>query len=392
VLSEKTLVSMDEDDLRARCVRFPLIILGGLGFSGLNPQYNGDNIEYGDTISNRKQDMEQTIRFSNIYKRVNSIIGDIPVIVFTHTPFSDWCDMPYNKNWIYVNGHNHINTMIREEARTVYSDNQVGYDELNPQLKFFTISDLIDIFHYYKDGIHEITAEDYMEFNRCLGIHMAPFKRKGKIHMIKSSGRYMFFYEDTAKRKGYFYILNGGLITATRHQNLEYFVVNMPHYAQAIENAVAPYYKALKSVSDHVKQFGGSGYIHGSIIDIDFYNHIYLNPLDGKATPYYATDMSNKYVYKSVAMLLKEKNPKLYQNLKLLTSDENPLIVYENNEQNNSDNEPDFVAETDIYRMSRVIKSLQYISKANVIRLWDEGLLSSITNSKRLDNHKRLRL
>jgi predicted MPP superfamily phosphohydrolase len=385
--SEKFLQNVEESKLRNLCVRLPIIILGGVGFSGLNSNYNADNILYGDTITTHEQDIEETSRFFSIYKRLNEMIGDLPVIVLTHTPFSDWSDIPYNKNWIYVNGHNHKNYMVREDEKTVYSDNQVGYYDENPKLKYFTFSDLSDIFLDYKDGIYEISIEDYMYFNRCLGIHMAQFKRKGKIHMVKSSGLYMFFYENDAYRKGFLYILNGGVIKTTRHQDLNYFLENMPQYAQTIEKALSPYYNALKHISDSVKEFGGDGTIHGAIVDIDFFDHIYLNPLDGKVTPYYATDIKHKYNYDNVASLLKNNNQELYLNFKTLTSNENPLVVY--NQDGGSDSEPTFVAETDIYKMSRVIKSLQYISKAKVIRLWNEELLASLSN---LENHNPLSL
>jgi len=38
--------------------------------------------------------------------------------------------------------------------------------------------------------------------------------------------------------------------------------------------------------------------IHACIVDIDFYNYIYLDPVDGSINPYYATSIVNKYLYR----------------------------------------------------------------------------------------------
>ncbi len=46
-------------------------------------------------------------------------------------------------------------------------------------------------------------------------------------------------------------------------------------------------------------------------VDIDFYNHIYLNPIDGKVVPYYALSTYDKWVYKDVKSLLLERCPEL---------------------------------------------------------------------------------
>ena len=46
----------------------------------------------------------------------------------------------------------------------VYADNQIGYNNENPHLKNFLIEMNYDYFDSYKDGIYEITAQDYKDF------------------------------------------------------------------------------------------------------------------------------------------------------------------------------------------------------------------------------------
>ena len=60
-----------------------------------------------------------------------------------------------------------------------------------------------------------------------------------------------------------------------------------------------------KIFSNEIKNWR-SGRIHGCIIDIDFYNHVYVNPVNMKVTGYYALDIINKKVYGNIPELLKQ--------------------------------------------------------------------------------------
>ena len=57
-------------------------------------------------------------------------------------------------------------------------------------------------------------------------------------------------------------------------------------------------------ISDEVSAIGGTGAVHGCIVDIDWFNHVYLNPFDGKVTPYFAMDMTGKLVFNNMESLL----------------------------------------------------------------------------------------
>ena len=114
-------------------------------------------------------------------------------------------------------------------------------------------------------------------------------------------------------------LLNGGNRKALKYQgDLEYYYRNLRKYSTIIENLLADYYHLLNQVSNFVKDFEGSGKIHGSIIDIDFYNHIFVNPIDGTITPYYAESMVDKYPYETIENLLYYHNKELYKIYKKL--------------------------------------------------------------------------
>ena len=53
------------------------------------------------------------------------------------------------------------------------------------------------------------------------------------------------------------------------------------------------------------------GRVHGCIVDIDNFNHIYLNPYDGSVTPYWATSKYLKFAYSNVVSLIAAKRPEM---------------------------------------------------------------------------------
>ena len=56
-----------------------------------------------------------------------------------------------------------------------------------------------------------------------------------------------------------------------------------------------------------------SGRAHGCIVDLDFNNHLFLNPFDGTITPYYALSTEDKIIYKSVESLIANKRPEMLE-------------------------------------------------------------------------------
>ena len=44
--------------------------------------------------------------------------------------------------------------------------------------------------------------------------------------------------------------------------------------------------------------------VHGSIVDINYWAHLYVNPFDGKVTPYFAFDQTRKMVFPNMRDLL----------------------------------------------------------------------------------------
>ena len=96
-ISEQQLLSMPMDELSGLCQQSAMIILGGVGFAGLNTEFNATNGIYRSTIT-REEEIVRSHRFVAIYKKFLACAADKQVIVLTHMPMSDWTDMEPNPN------------------------------------------------------------------------------------------------------------------------------------------------------------------------------------------------------------------------------------------------------------------------------------------------------
>ena len=388
VLTEEEILGSSNDELTEACRKSSLIILGGIGFSGLNPVFNASTIRYNSSIT-LEVDIDRTKRFQAVYEKVLSCARGLRVIVLTHTQKADWSDDPYNPNWIYVNGHTHQNTVQLDQSAIVLSDNQIGYTPKPWKLKGFSLDiKRVDIFEDYPDGSHKIERAQYIEFNRCMGIAMQRMRYPGDIYVLKRSGCYMFVLKDLART----YLLAGGRRYKLAH-DIEYYFENLPKYVENVQRCFAPYQNALRSISNEVKELGGSGAIHGCIVDIDFFNHIYLNPYDGKVTPYFAEDMENKIAFENTRRLLEGSPylPKGESMLKRYSKLSNhrslPILNELDGDDGGMATVPELVLDRAMYEPSRIMRSMQYIFDQNVVRIWKDEVLSlTLTSGGDLPN------
>ncbi|MFP5111384.1 DUF4116 domain-containing protein [Bacillaceae bacterium C204] len=380
IISEKQLKSIDQDELKHICLKSPFVILGGLGFSGLNSQFNATKGIYRQTIMSLEEDIKQTNQFKFIYNKVKSVLGNDKVIILTHTPKENWSNEDYNRNWIYVNGHTHRNDYCCDEKKTFYSDNQIGYYSTSIGVKHFKLSRVYDIFKYFPDGIYSISREQYLDFNQGVEIKVT-FNRAGTIHMLKNNNVYCFILEN--QNTGKKYLLNGGMINNLEHNDIKYYFERMAYYSDAIRGLFSDYNQALKSISDSIKKIGGIGTIHGCIVDIDFFNHIYVNPVDGTVTPYFAWSIVDKNIYPNVKALLLNQRKDLYDNyMKLLDGESEGVKLLKGEIKAGSIEISRFIPDTYMYRPSRIMKSLQYLTEVNVIRIWNDRIIDFQLQSK----------
>lgn len=402
MLSEEKVLKLSAEQLRKLAQKCSIAVLGGIGFSGLNDKYNAVNMRYGKSFEESespeealKKDISETSRFANIYRKLLQALPRNKVIVLTHMKKWDWNADAHNPNWIYVNGHDHRNYLDISSKKVVYADNQIGYKTETIGLKYFYINNEYDTFAYFEDGIYEITKSQYLDFNTGKLVQMSFGKEDGQIYMIKKNGKYMFFlyclYSKQSKNK-YLYLLTGGrLCKLLRNsmEDLQYYYATLDIYTDIILQLLDRYTGWQKKISEFVKGLGGSGKIHGCIIDVekpgDFesfsYCHLFVNPTDGKVTPYFAYDVKSRTVYKDFKALLEsQKSCKLLRNNYIRREKELslnlPTVQYSSQLGDWEDESSMYDEGSYLYRDSRKIKSLQYVAEKSIVRIWNEELLN----------------
>lgn len=395
------LVQLTRDELRCKVRNASTILFGGTGFAGYEKYYNASIglYRYNETIGySREVELNETKKFERLYIKICEAFYDKNVIILTHMPLSGWYERAtekynyseekfenhfdsgniklnaYQSGFVYVSGHTHRNYFYDDGETRLYYDNQFGYNKNNPSamphFKYFMINRTYDYFSDYNDGLYEITKDEYLMFSRgkCLPI---TFNRDvEKIYLLKKNGFYCFL---CLTPKKHLCILNGGAMKRLKNPDVSYYFNNMESKINEINKSYGRYYSIQQKISDEIKKLGGDGTIHGCIIDIDFFNHIYLNPLDGKITCYSAKNIIEKYVYPSIPALLKSQCPQLYDNyIKLLNDKQNDYSLSAFSGEELLELKPVPYFNTDIYQASRELYKMQKLN-SNILTTWPES-------------------
>lgn len=354
---------------KLRCSR--LIVLGGTGFSGCNEEFNANDGIYRNTI-NREMEIQESQKFENLYQELLPVLGQKNTVIFTHSPQKDWNSNPNaHAKFVYVSGHTHRNVFYDDGEERIYADNQIGYRNNNPHLKNFLMDWEYDYFSDYEDGIYEITAQAYQDFMRGTNISM-DFSRKIHIlYMLKKNGYYCFIHKS---KQGLLSILHGGILKRLEHKDIQYYYDHMDQMIATIKTPMDKYTAFQEKVAGTIQKIGGYGRIHGCIIDINFFNHVYVNPIDLTITGYWASGIIQKVVYPNIPSLLKEQCPQLYTNYQKLIEGKrtDPLMAKQNETQLAM--MPQLCLDTDIYKASREISKMQRLG-SRILTIWNETSL-----------------
>jgi hypothetical protein len=151
----------------------------------------------------------------------------------------------------------------------------------------------------------------------------------------------------------------------------------MPMFCELLEKGTEAYHDALDYISDQVCAFGGSGWIHGSIVDIDFYNHICLRP-NGTIVAYYSPEYGTRTEYSSLEQLLVDHAPNLLSNYQALISSKKALVLA----APSSPSDAYHTEDNSIYAFSRIMEKINYLLWDNVLRVWDEDLLNALKSGQ----------
>lgn len=359
---------------KLRCSR--LVVFGGTGFSGCNTEFNANNGIYRNTI-NRETEIQESQKFEKLYQELRPVLDQKNTVIFTHTPPKDWSSKPNpHAKFVYVNGHTHRNVFYDDGEERIYADNQIGYRNNNPHLKNFLMDWEYDYFLDYEDGIYEITTQAYQDFMRGTNIGMTFNRKLHILSMLKKNGYYCFIHKS---KQGLLAILHGGTLKRLEHKDIQYYYNHMDQMIATIKNPLDKYTAFQEKIAGTIQKIGGEGRIHGCIVDINFFNHVYVNPIDLTVTAYWASDVVQKVVYPDIPSLLKGQCPQLYANYQKLIEGKkaNPLMLKQ--KETELALLPQIYLDTDIYKASREISKMQRLG-SRILTIWNETLGGSRIN------------
>ena len=373
-----------------RIRRYSIAIIGGIGFAGNNDWFNADYGLYGGAV-NREQEVELTEKWEAYYHKAIQKAHEEKgfLVIVTHNQPSNWCKQSrLDNNCAYFYGHDHRNTSyyIKETNTFVFADNQIGYDASNIAFKKASIFARSNPFAGFNDGVFSISPEEYLRFNDYNCIYLSGIKRVenyvnngSKLYMIKEKGYYGFFVVCEKKEKGLsvgtFICVGGRLRKVNRVADIEYYKNRFSDMVNTYLTILTPYRSAQERIAKAVRSFGGGGTIHGYIVDIDFYNHIMLNPIDGKITFYYSPYFGLVQEYNTIYELLSARKPELLEQslkqAKLIEGNDDSMVFTKEVPKSG-------YVQVDIknspYIGSMKMNQLQRLFDAKVLRDWDDSL------------------
>ena len=384
ILNYENIMRTPDEELSYFLHECGCIVIAGTGFSGLNKEFNASTGLYQDTLQTIEEDLYESNKFKSLHDKIAKCASDLNIIVLTHNPPQDWTTDMLEKNWTYIHGHTHHNYVRNQDGQAkIFAGAQMGYGANTWQLGIVPISQLFDPFWNKPDGIYKITSEQYSLFNIGRHIFFGKFfnslcKYAGQIIAIKRNGYYMF----VLKTERSLCILNGGQRKRLPTTDIFYYYEKMPEYVQKMQEALQEFFQYQKKVSADIKRIGGNGYIHGCIVDIDYYNHVYVNPYDGTLSYYNAPSPDERVSYNHIEYLLSQHCTALLPEYKE-KANANLLPTILPPAKNHSKHKTalkikgTYSCGREIYKPSRIIRSLDYLLFNNVIRLWDDNIFKN---------------
>ncbi len=394
------------------------IIFGGTGFAKYDEVWNAENMICCKNFT-REAEIKETTSFEIAYQSALSIAKEkrYCFLCLAHYPVSACLNNVFEKEAIYFTGHNHCNEYIREEKRVLYADNQIGYEKNDIVFKEATTGLVINPYYGLKDGLYQTSVEEYLKFYRYLGEYVGDgtllYRRcqNAGMYVVKRKGYYGFFVISTQKNSMGISIVNGGMTKKlTKSIEFSWICENFDIVVSKYLKMLLPLRKVQEELSQELKELGLDGTIHGLIVDIDFYHHIALDPMERKMNFYYASTFGSKMDLNSFAEVLKslkcrgslwlnEMNYELIQKkyeekadardyLLGIASNSNLLGVEKYEEEGVSQQVEQIVSRKEgMYGVSRKISPLQRLFTGRVLRDFDLRLTET---EQRMAHRKKL--
>ena len=360
-------------------------ILGGIGFAKYNELYNANNLCTTTPPITREEEIKETEKFVKKYNDavLESLKENKPLLVVSHYPVRDWLfKEKYSSICVYFSGHTHNNDSIHTENIQVYANNQIGYKKKGIRFKLANLGMNYNPFIDYKDGVYNIEPIQYEKFllhngTSITGTYFIDEQLKtgnATFYMIKQEGFYGFFVIN--KKTGTKICFGGRLKTISKVTDINYFYKSFSTIIVKYFNILAPYRKEQERISSRLKEMGLDGKIHGSIIDVDFYYHILLDPITGEKLFYFSPVFGAIKQFRSFSEMICD----MKLNNALIGVNEEKMMTIKLDEEKGVD---DFVflnSKNTLYKISSKINQLQSLFETNILREWNDYLVQETLN------------
>ncbi len=383
------------------------ILLGGTAFAKNNERFNADTvIGPGIMSGNRNLEAAESDRFNKVYQQALKEANkkNIPLVVLTHYPVSDWISEQVSPKCYYFHGHNHKNRIEVNEKCHIYADNQIGYTDTDITLKSVELGTSYNPFYDYKNGYYTVTPEQYSDFYIYSGEfietnRIRDYIEKGHtLYMVKQNDFYGFFLI----RKNTKICYGGSFKNISKNTDIEHFYSLFSSMISIYLKAMVPLRDFQEKIASDIQTLGlptsDAGRIHGTIIDVDFCHHIMLNPFDGSITYYYSPSFGiikkfgtikelltsviekTKHISKKEEELILEKINSLPKDSAILTYDNDKSVVKNFNFER-------IDIKNSLYAVSSKVNQLQRLFTANILRDWNEELVLNFIKSNELEGN-----
>lgn len=352
-----------------------IIVFGGTGFAGLNTEYNADNL-VGSKNFDRKEEIKQSKLFEKAYNEAVRFAkkNNCMLLCFSHYPYND-CLKKYNKQTVFFSGHTHINIVTDTGDLVLYANNQVGLKSTCYEFKNNLIGYFTNPYDMLTDGWYETDLVNYVQYTKYLGVRLLGWKiiskkikeNNGKLYVVKKYGIYGFFIVCYDEDKPYSYICNGGKLKKIHDDyDIDSIFNNFDSVIVGYLNLIGPVRKKQQLLSDAFKKLGLDGRIHGLIVDIDYWNHVMVNPVTGELQYYYSEGL--------------DQEPILFESLlemasvKELEVDKLNSVIASNNVLMERSCENSFI-NNEAYGVSMKINAIQFLFDKRLLRRFDYDLV-----------------
>lgn len=278
-----------------------IMIYGGTGFAKYSETHNAQNTLCCRNFS-RQDEIRETDKFEAGYQEALHLSRsqNVPLICASHYPIESCLNSKVDMDVIYFTGHTHRNICSLAEHEILYADNQIGYKKKRIQFKHATVGRATNPYHTLSDGLYKTNIPDYLSFYKYIGeyigdgakLYMMCANNRAALFVIKRLGFYGFFIVNTKGQNKGISIVNGGNVKKiTGSADINWICENFDIVVRKYIHLLSPLRTLQKRLSMELKKIGLSGNIHGTIVDIDFYHHIMVNPMDGTITFYYSPSL-----------------------------------------------------------------------------------------------------